>query len=43
MAKNICPNCSYVTLNIGQEEQIVCQLCETIFNINNEVTVIKKS
>ena len=35
MARNMCPNCSHITLSIDEAKEIACPLCETVFGIVN--------
>lgn len=30
--KNVCPNCLQVTISLGEEEEIKCPVCGSIFD-----------
>lgn len=34
--KNICPNCSQVTISLGDEAKIRCPVCEVVFEVDRD-------
>lgn len=36
MALNVCPKCKQITLTLGDDIEIKCPICETIYEVKNK-------